>query len=197
MKFEKHLSIRPKQLSLKRVRFLAHVMILKVWWPITLQPLELQWLTESLWKFLIFFYLVIAVVLSSYVFLSIIPYFALLVLTYSIGYVSFLSWLYAGCGHHYYFILQCGMMMEMNSYFFPFSFLVHPSCMDYSEKLIKKIVQLSTWQCTNCKTCQECHEANDDVSAGMGRAYMIFKSRCHSFHEIWQNFSDGHYFIIN
>ena len=33
--------------------------------------------------------------------------------------------------------------------------------MDYSEKLIKKIVQLSTWQCTNCKTCQECHEAND------------------------------------
>ena len=128
-----------------------------------------------------FFYLVIAVVLSSYVFLSIIPYLALLVLTYSIGYVSFLSWLYAGCGHHYYFILQCGMMMEMNSYFFPFSFLVHPSCMDYSEKLIKKIVQLSTWQCTNCKTCQECHEANDDVSAGMGRAYMIFKSRCLSF----------------
>jgi len=39
---------------------------------------------------------------------------------------------------------------------------VHPSCMDYSEKLIKKIVQLSAWQCTNCKTCQECHEANDD-----------------------------------
>lgn len=47
--------------------------------------------------------------------------------------------------------------------FSPFFLAVHPSCMDYSEKLIKKIVQLSTWQCTNCKTCQECHEANDDV----------------------------------
>ena len=46
---------------------------------------------------------------------------------------------------------------------FSFFLAVHPSCMDYSEKLIKKIVQLSTWQCTNCKTCQVCHEANDDV----------------------------------
>ena len=44
-------------------------------------------------------------------------------------------------------------------------FSVHPSCMDYSEKLIKKIFQSASWQCTNCKTCHVCQEANDDVSA--------------------------------
>ena len=35
--------------------------------------------------------------------------------------------------------------------------------MDYSEKLIKKIFQSASWQCTNCKTCHVCQEANDDV----------------------------------
>ena len=34
--------------------------------------------------------------------------------------------------------------------------------MDYSEKLIKKIFQSASWQCTNCKTCHVCQEANDD-----------------------------------
>ena len=34
--------------------------------------------------------------------------------------------------------------------------------MDYSEKLIKKIFQSASWQCTNCKTCHICQEANDD-----------------------------------
>ena len=41
---------------------------------------------------------------------------------------------------------------------------VHPSCMDYSDKLIKKLFQSQPagWQCVNCKSCIECQEANED-----------------------------------
>ena len=43
--------------------------------------------------------------------------------------------------------------------------------MDYSEKLIKKIFQSASWQCTNCKTCHVCGEANDDET-------MLFCDSC-------------------
>ena len=53
-------------------------------------------------------------------------------------------------------------MLYNNEYTFIFS--VHPSCMDYSEELTRKIMSMP-WQCTNCKTCFFCKQANDDVSS--------------------------------
>lgn len=41
------------------------------------------------------------------------------------------------------------------------SLAVHPSCMDYSPELARKILS-TTWQCTNCKTCSVCQDAKPE-----------------------------------
>ena len=43
---------------------------------------------------------------------------------------------------------------------------VHPSCLDYTEELTRKILT-TAWQCTNCKTCSVCEEANPDEDEEM------------------------------
>ena len=69
------------------------------------------------------------------------------------------------------FIFLTYSLLSIHTHFFVFFFKVHPSCMDYSEKLIKKIFQSASWQCTNCKTCHVCGEANDDET-------MLFCDSC-------------------
>ena len=46
----------------------------------------------------------------------------------------------------------------MAAIYFPFA--VHPSCLDYSEELARKILSAVFWQCINCKTCSVCDEAD-------------------------------------
>jgi hypothetical protein len=41
-------------------------------------------------------------------------------------------------------------------------FLGHPSCLQYSEKLVKKI-QTIHWQCIDCKRCIVCNKSDDSV----------------------------------
>ena len=43
-----------------------------------------------------------------------------------------------------------------------FIFIGHPSCLKYSEKLVKKILTVR-WQCLDCKKCIICHKGDDSL----------------------------------
>ena len=56
------------------------------------------------------------------------------------------------------------------------SIKVHPTCLEYSEELSRKILSAVYWQCINCKTCCLCEEADplEDVSeAAMSNMQII------------------------
>uniref|UniRef100_A0A0K2V691 Atherinlike [Aplysia californica] n=1 Tax=Lepeophtheirus salmonis TaxID=72036 RepID=A0A0K2V691_LEPSM len=41
--------------------------------------------------------------------------------------------------------------------------IVHPSCLEYTDVLSKKILEAPTWQCINCKVCAICESNKEDI----------------------------------
>jgi len=59
---------------------------------------------------------------------------------------------------------------------------VHPSCLGYSEKLAKRILSATFWQCVNCKTCSICNEADpvkDDLMLFCDSCDLGYHMDCH------------------